>query len=63
MDIQVILGKHDKVFGSIPTGRLLDRGFEHVIEIEEGLNPIITISYMHPKRFKNEIEKVIKEIL
>ena len=55
--------KHDRVFGPLPVGRPLDRGFENVIELEEGLNPIITTPYRNPKRFKDEIENVIKDLL
>jgi hypothetical protein len=51
------------VFGSIPPGRLPDRGFEHTIELEAGATPVITAPYRHPKRFKDEIEKEIKELL
>jgi hypothetical protein len=39
VDIQELLGKHDKVFGPLPVGRPPDRGFEHVIELEEGESP------------------------
>jgi hypothetical protein len=37
-----------------------DRGFEHIIELEE-CKAITT--YRHPKRYKDEIEKAIKELL
>jgi hypothetical protein len=57
------LRRHDKVFGKIPPGRPPDRGFEHTIEIEEGAKPVITTPYRHPKKFKDEIEKAIKELL
>jgi hypothetical protein len=40
-----------------------DRGFEHIIELEEGAKPVITTPYRHPKKFKDEIEKAIKELL
>jgi hypothetical protein len=63
MDIQELLGKHDKVFGQIPPGVPPDRGFEHTIELEEGAKPIITTPYRHPKKFKDEIEKAIQELL
>jgi hypothetical protein len=63
VDIQVLLGKHDKVFGPLPVGRPPDRGFEHVIELEEGEKPMITTPYKHMKKFKDEIEKAIKELL
>jgi hypothetical protein len=63
MDIQNLMGKHDKVFGQIPPGVPPDRGFEHTIELEEGAKPVITTPYRHPKRFKDEIEKTIRELL
>ena len=51
------------MFGSIPPERPPDRGFEHTIELEAGATPVITAPYRHPKRFKDEIEKAIKELL
>jgi hypothetical protein len=51
------------VFEALPTGRPPDKGLEHVIELEEGLNPVITTPYKHPKRFKDETKKAIKELL
>jgi hypothetical protein len=61
--IQKILDKHHKVFGSIPLGVPLDRGFEHIIELEVGDKPFITTPYRHPNKYKDEIEKAIKEFL
>lgn len=58
-----MLNKHDQVFGEIPPERPPDRGFEHTIELEEGTKPMITTPYRNPKRFKDEIEKAIKELL
>jgi hypothetical protein len=63
MDLQELLGKHDKVFGQISPGVPPDRGFEHTIELEEGTKPVITTTYRHSKKFKDEIEKTIQEIL
>jgi hypothetical protein len=40
-----------------------DRGFEHVIELEEGSKPMINTPYMHLKRFKDKIDKAINELL
>jgi hypothetical protein len=57
------LGRHQQVFEAIPPGRPPDRGFKHTIELEEGAKPMITPPYRHPKRFKDEIEKAIKELL
>jgi hypothetical protein len=31
--------------------------------LEEGAKPMITPPYRHPRRFKDEIEKAIKELL
>jgi hypothetical protein len=44
-------------------GNPLDRGFEHIIELEEGAKPVITTPYRHPKKHKDEIESAIKELL
>ena len=38
-------------------------GFEHMIELEAGPTPMITTPYRHPKKFQDEIEKAIKELL
>jgi hypothetical protein len=62
-EIKEILDKHHKVFGPIPPGVPPDRGFEHIIELEEGAKPVITTPYRHPKKYKDEIEKAIKELL
>jgi hypothetical protein len=51
------------MFGPLPAGRPPDKGFEHVIELEEGARPVITTQYRHPKKFKDEIEKTIQELL
>jgi hypothetical protein len=58
-----LIGKHERVFEPFLVGRPPERGFECVIELEEGSKPVITTPYMHLKRFKDEIEKVIKELL
>jgi hypothetical protein len=57
------MGQYEPVFGPIPPGRLPDRGFEHMIELEARDTPMITTLYRHPKKFKDEIEKEIKELL
>jgi hypothetical protein len=63
MDVHKLLGKNDKVFEKIPLGVPPDRGFEHTIDLEEGTKPVVTTPYRHPKKFKDEIEKTIHEIL
>jgi hypothetical protein len=62
-EIHRIIDKQSKVFGPIPPGVPPDRGFEHIIELEEGEKPVITTPYRHPKKYKDKIEKLIKEIL
>jgi hypothetical protein len=58
------LGRHQQVFEDIPPWRPHDRGFEHTIELEEGAKPMITPPpNHHSRRFKDEIEKAIKELL
>jgi hypothetical protein len=57
------LRKHDQVFWNITPGRPPDRGFEHTVELEEGEKLVITTPYKHPNKFKDEIEKAIKELL
>jgi hypothetical protein len=63
VDIQVLLIDHDRVFVKIPPRILPDKGFENTIELEEGAKPVITTPYRHPKKFKDEIEKAIKDLL
>jgi hypothetical protein len=58
-----LLGKHQQVFCSIPPGRPPDRGFEHTIELEDGVKPMITPPYHPPQTFKDEIGKELKELL
>ena len=41
-EIKEILDRHHKVFGPIPPGVPPDRGYEHIIELEEGAKPVIT---------------------
>jgi hypothetical protein len=57
-----LLSQHQQVVGLIPPGRPPDKGFEHTIEME-GAKPKITTPYRHPRRFKDEIERAIKELL
>jgi hypothetical protein len=62
VDIQTLLSKYDQVFRQIPVGRPTDMGFKHTIELEEGAKSMITTPYIHPKKFKDEIN-TIKELL
>lgn len=56
-DIEAVLDKYPVVFGDIPLGQPPDRGFEHTIVLELGVQVVITTSYRHPKAYKDEIER------
>jgi hypothetical protein len=58
-----LLTQYGALMGPIPLGRPPDRGFEHTIELETGAKLVIIVPYRQPKRFKDEIEKAIKELL
>jgi hypothetical protein len=62
-DTHALLQKHEQVFKDIPPSRPPDRGFEHSIELEEGVQAVITTPYRHPEVYKDKIEKTIKELL
>jgi hypothetical protein len=49
-EIQRIIDRHSKVFEPIPPIAPPDRGFEHIIELEEGVKIVITTPYKHPKK-------------
>ena len=62
-EIQSILDRYATVFGEIPPGQPPDRGFEHTIELEQGIQAVITTPYRHPKAYRDEIERAIQELL
>ena len=51
------------MFGEIPLGQPPDWGFEHTIELEQGIQAVITTPYKHPKAYQDEIEWAIPELL
>ena len=57
------MSDHDKVLIDIPPDIPPHRGFEHTIELEGGAKPVVTTLYHHPKKFKDEIERMIQELL
>jgi hypothetical protein len=59
-DIQKIIDSHKKFFEPIPPRAPPDRGFEHIIELEEGEKPVITTPYRHPKKYKDEMKRLSK---
>ena len=62
-DIEKLLQKYENLFRGFPHGRPSDRGVEHNIFLEEGTPPIQIPPHRHPKKFKDEIEKAIQELL
>ena len=62
-EIQSILDQYAIVFGEIPPGQPPDQGFENTIELEQGIQAVITTSYRHPKAYWDEIERAIQELL
>ena len=62
-DVQTILDRYATVFGEIPPGQPPDRRFEHTIELEQGIQAVITMPYRHPKAYRDEIERAIHELL
>jgi len=59
----VILDRYPIVFGDIPPGQPPNKRFEHTIELEPGVQGVITTPYRHPKAYKDEIKKAIRELL
>ena len=55
-EIWTILDSYATVFGEILPGQPPDRGFEHTIELEQGIQVVITTPYRHPKAYWDEIE-------
>ena len=51
------------MFEDIPSRRPPNRGLEHVIKLGEGAKLMIITPYKHSKRYKDEIDKAIKELL
>lgn len=58
-----LLENHHTIFGEIPLGMLVDKGFDHTIELEEGVHTVITTPYKHPQAYLDEIERTIKDLL
>ena len=62
-DVQSILDRYATVFGEIPPRQPPDQGFEHMIELDLGIQAVITTPYRHPKAYRDEIERAIHELL
>jgi len=61
--IQSILDQYATVFGEVPPGQPPDWGFEHTIELKQGIQAVITTPYRHPKAYRDEIQQAIQELL
>lgn len=47
----------------MPKGLPPKRGFEHMIELQDGSKLVMITPYKHPRVYKEDIEKEIKELL
>ena len=54
-DIDQLLSKYENVFGDLPLGIPLDKGVEHVIELDIRTQSIKIQPYRHPKRIQDNI--------
>ena len=61
--MQSILDRYATDFGDKPPGQPPDQGFEHTIELEQGIQDVIITPYKHPKAYRDEIERAIHELL
>ena len=57
------MNRYSIVFGDIPLGQPPNQGFDHTIELEDGVKAVITTPYRHPKAYRDEIERAIHELL
>jgi len=62
-EIPSILDQYATVFGEILLQQPPDQGFEHTIELEQGIQAVITTPYRHPMAYQDENEWAIQEFL
>lgn len=60
--LQSIVQQHDGVFTE-PAGLPPVRGNEHAFNLKEGSNPVGTRPYRYPQSQKDEIERLIQDML
>lgn len=60
--LQQVVEKYIKVF-DVPKGMPPPQGHEHTIIFKEGSNPVGVRPYRYPRCQKDEIERLIKEML
>ena len=61
-EVDLLLQEFEHVFGT-PTGLPPLRGHEHPIVLKEGAQPVCQRPYRYPFYQKNEIEKIVQELL
>jgi hypothetical protein len=59
-EIKKIMDSHNKVFEPIPPGASPDRGFEHIIELEEGANPSPPLPTGIPRNTKKKLRRPLR---
>jgi len=62
-ELQEVLAHHSKVFEELPKLLPPEREQDHAIELLAGSNPQNVIPYRYPYQQKNEIKKLVKELL
>lgn len=62
-EVQHILDKYPHIFREMHKIFPLSQVLEHTVELESGAKPIMITSYRNIKIYKDEIEKIIKELL
>ena len=62
IEVELLLQEFREVFET-PTGLPLMRGHEHQITLIEGSRPVCQRPYEYPFYRKNEIEKIVRELL
>ena len=61
-EVELLLQEFEHVFETL-TGLPFLRGHEHPIVLKEGAQPVCQRPYRYPFYQKNEIEKIVKELL
>ena len=61
-EVELLLQEFEHVFETL-TGLPFLRGNEHPIVLKEGAQPMCQRPYRYPFYQKNEIEKIVKELL
>ena len=63
LEVQKVLDRYQEVFQELPAGLPLNRGCEHIIELDLTQGPTIIKPYRYNYRQKSEIERLTIELL